>query len=398
MAHDYVGRLDFSFTELPKWRKDEEERTSKLLSDIVDFFKRYEKLPQVAKKFCTTGFAQLMTVKFVFNVNVGESVGTQTESGTQAVLEDYIERRITKQASNGSKQEAVLKANDRLVTINVYEALKQFFELQKEMSNTGKLTVQQICEIHKVLMNGLREDAGEIRKGFAYVSWNGEDHVYPEPTVAEQLFYASIDHHCKHMTQYHKKLVEETPNVESFGYLFKCAARLLFDFVDAHPFGDGNGRMCRLLANYVLSRVTPFPVSPYSSGAEGRSGREDYLEAIVECRSHRDKGPGTLAAMLIEGTWRGWKSLFDNLEKNNFLTSTISIGPVVVGKSDGIQLRNAKILDAFKRFNVEDESHTSMLELVDRAIEEVCDASENIASRKTVRLPKNVDLYLHIYK
>ena len=210
MAHDYVGRLDFSFTELPKWRKDEEERTSKLLSDIVDFFKRYEKLPQVAKKFCTTGFAQLMTVKFVFNVNVGESVGTQTESGTQAVLEDYIERRITKQASNGSKQEAVLKANDRLVTINVYEALKQFFKLQKEMSNTGKLTVQQICEIHKILMNGLREDAGEIRKGFAYVSWNGEDHVYPEPTVAEQLFYASIDHHCKHMTQYHKKLAEET--------------------------------------------------------------------------------------------------------------------------------------------------------------------------------------------
>ena len=126
--------------------------------------------------------------------------------------------------------------------------------------------------------------------------------------------------------------------MEAFGYLFKCAAQLLFDFVDAHPFGDG--RMCCLLANYVLSLITPFPVAPYDSG-EGRSGRKDYVDAIVECRKNRDKGPGTLAAMLIEGTWRGWKIL---LEKHDFFTSMINpIGPVAVCKSDDIQVRNEKI-------------------------------------------------------
>ena len=32
------------------------------------------------------------------------------------------------------------------------------------MENTGKLTVQEICDIHRVLMTGLRDDGGEIRK------------------------------------------------------------------------------------------------------------------------------------------------------------------------------------------------------------------------------------------
>ena len=57
-----------------------------------------------------------------------------------------------------------------------------------------------------------------------------------------------------------------TTNIE---FIFKRAARLLFDFVDAHPFGDGNGRTCRLLANYDISLITPFPVVPCCG--EGRN-------------------------------------------------------------------------------------------------------------------------------
>ena len=129
-----------------------------------------------------------------------------------------------------------------------------------------------------------------MRKEIAYVMWNDKDYFYPEPMVTEQLFYAFIDHHCSHMMHYHKKLAQKGPIVESFDYLFKCAAQLMFDFVDAHPFSNGNGRMCRLLANYVLTLITPFLVALYSSG----EGRKDYMNAIVECRDHRDKGPGTL--------------------------------------------------------------------------------------------------------
>ena len=44
------------------------------------------------------------------------------------------------------------------------------------------------------------------------------------------------------MTYLKNKYSQDTNDYTAL--LFKCAARLLFSFVDAHPFGDGNGRMC----------------------------------------------------------------------------------------------------------------------------------------------------------
>ena len=168
--------------------------------------------------------------------------------------------------------------------------------------------------------------------------WNDKEHVYTENRVAEQILYAGVDHHCAHMTHY-EELTKKALKEESFCYLFKYAAQLLFDFVDAHPFGDGNGQMCRLLGNYVLSLITPFPVALYSSG-EGRCGREDYMSAIVECRKNREKGLGTLAAMLIEGTWRGWESLFRILVERDLTLKVV--GPVVIHQKDTTENRDKK--------------------------------------------------------
>lgn len=139
--------------------------------------------------------------------------------------------------------------NDHVITINVFEALK-CYDMGKEMEGTGKVTVPQICDVHRVLMKGLRDDAGELRKTCVFTTWKNKDYVYPDYDVSERLFYACVDHHCKHMTVY-GKLAKKAPKVELFEYLFKCAARLLFDFVDMHPFGDGNRRMCRLLVTWI---------------------------------------------------------------------------------------------------------------------------------------------------
>ena len=53
-TYDYITRLGFDFTELPKWRQNnaeiQGENTSKLLSDIVEFSKKYKALPEPAKK------------------------------------------------------------------------------------------------------------------------------------------------------------------------------------------------------------------------------------------------------------------------------------------------------------------------------------------------------------
>ena len=165
---------------------------------------------------------------------------------------------------------------------------------------------------------------GKLRKGEVCTRTEEGIHYYPKPYDSENRLYSLIDHHTRYMEN---RPQDEDEDIE---YMFKCAALLLFSFVDAHPFGDSNGRMCRLLANHVLSLITPFPVGLYHKTHPGRSERKDYIDAIIDCRNHPDKGPGKLAAMLVEGAWKGWKSLFENVKRRG---SGVIIGPIVVEKS-----------------------------------------------------------------
>ena len=304
---EYIGSTNFELAKLPTWKNGAaaaDYKISDLLVDIVEFCKKYKSYRLSSK---LQSRVRSLTVEFVYKTSVGESVGLQSREDIEAVIDAYTNNTVT---SNGAK--LLKKEDERKETLNIYKALKYADELHEEMNNTGLLTVQQICDIHRVLMTGLRKDAGEIRKHHVYTSCKGEIHFYPQPHIAEQIFYACVDHHCIQMSHLANLPIEllSTSEVE---LIFKRAARLLFDFVDAHPFADGNGRTCRLLANYVISLITPFPVTP--TCGEEENIKDDYLEAIIECRDHRDKGPGALASMLIEDTWRGWKSLFQSIKQ-----------------------------------------------------------------------------------
>ena len=206
--------------------------------------------------------------------------------------------------------------------------MKKLYEIRNDMDQSGLLAVDQICDVHRVLLDGLHNDNGSIRTTEVYTPFRNGTHFYPPPTVVEQRLYALVDHHNIY--------VDGSPNMlseEHISHVFKYAARLLFEFVDTHPFVDGNGRMCRLLANHAISHITPFPVGLYHSKNPDRSGRDNYIEAIVKCREKTEDGPGDLAAMLIEGAWMGWKSLFYNLERRDQLKPGVRVGPIVVQKS-----------------------------------------------------------------
>ena len=267
-------------------------------------------------------FANAMAVDYVYHSNIGEMVGTQSWQETQNVIGKFRDGGM----------EMLPTRCENLETVNTYEAVTELLHNTHEaMGNTGILTVQQICDIHRVLLQGLLPDCGKLRSREAYTHWHGGRHYYPPPNQAEDLFYALIDHHNKRM--------EECPYAsnsdEYTSYIFNCAARLLFEFVSVHPFGDGNGRLCRLLATYVLGLITPFPVSLYHS--PDRNAREDYLNAIVHCREHPEaEGPRELTAMLIQGAWRRWKCLFDNLKRRDsedLDEPGVTVGPIVVQKS-----------------------------------------------------------------
>ena len=239
-------------------------------------------------------------VDFVYHSNIGEDVGTQTREETTKCLEQYT------RGSESSKTQ-----QDRETT-NTYIALEHVNGLFKDtMARTGLLTVQEICEIHRKLMNKLHPDCGNIRKTNVYtVTPDGEKYEYPHYDVVENALYTLIDHHNIHM----EKLRAQDSSLSIYDKLvavLKCASWLLFNFVDIHPFGDGNGRMCRLLAAYTMMVMIPFPIHPYYVNTEERPCRDDYIDAIISCRRHPKKEPSMIAALLVDALYYGWQVYLD---------------------------------------------------------------------------------------
>ncbi|RBR06541.1 hypothetical protein FVER53590_00371 [Fusarium verticillioides] len=56
------------------------------------------------------------------------------------------------------------------------------------------------------------------------------------------------------------------------------ASKYCHQFVNIHPFGDGNGRMCRLILNTLLIKYGGYPI--VSIGQDGRD-RQEYLRIAV---------------------------------------------------------------------------------------------------------------------
>ena len=309
--------MEYTYTEEPAWRTSG-SKTSELLKDITDFATRYEKLPESAKTFCEKEFASSMAIDCIYHLNIGELVGTQSQDDTKQVLEALLSSNPSPTTTSTDKTK-----RSHLETMNTYLAMKKLYEIRKDMDQSGLLTVDQICDVHRVLLDGLHNNNGSIRTTEVYTPFRNGTHFYPPPTVVEQRLYALVDRHNIYVDSSPSNLLSE----EHFSHVFKYAARLLFEFVDTHPFADGNGRMCRLLANHAISHITPFPVGLY------HSGRDDFINAIVKCRENPEDGPGDLAALLIEGAWMVWKSFFWNLERRDQLKPGVRVGPIVVQKS-----------------------------------------------------------------
>ena len=145
-------------------------------------------------------------------------------------------------------EKILLQVNlDRFVTEReIFEAknLARVVEYIDKRAREQELTLDVILSLHKMLISNIRDDvAGRFRKENEFVRVGF--HIAPDPKEV--------------LGRLEKMLAEY--NATSHENIIKRIARLHLVFEHTHPFVDGNGRIGRVINNYLLIREGFVPIN-----------------------------------------------------------------------------------------------------------------------------------------
>lgn len=138
-----------------------------------------------------------------------------------------------------------------------------FFEILKSKKD---LSLQEVIEWHWKLFNKTKVDmAGKIRK--YQVAIRGSKFMPPSPIEVYPMLAEFFHWYNKNKNKLHP---------------VELAAITHLKFVTIHPFGDGNGRISRLIMNFILNRKKyPMLDIPYE-------GKNSYYNALERSHVKRD--------------------------------------------------------------------------------------------------------------
>ncbi|MDP2642799.1 MAG: Fic family protein [Candidatus Peregrinibacteria bacterium] len=136
---------------------------------------------------------------------------------------------------------------DRFITEReIFEAknLARVVSYIDKKAKEQELNLDVILSLHKMLISNIRDDvAGRFRKENEFVRVG--NHIAPNPKEV-------IDRLEKMLAQY---------NATSHENIIKRIAKLHLTFEYTHPFVDGNGRIGRVINNYILIREGFVPIN-----------------------------------------------------------------------------------------------------------------------------------------
>ena len=300
--------LPFEALEAPKWRKTEDIPVKEMVAKIMEYSKEWER--QKKDNYETDLIEQVyqdFLVEFILHVNMEEEKGFSTFEETDAFLKNCHDKGITSK----SEQE----------TLNVkkaYEHLLDKIKREEEPRNYGLMEESLLQETHRILLQDVplrdsRTKPGIFSNQRRFVDFEGERYNYPylpEPEKMEKAVVAKLE---KCNTLFDCCTKDGLKDFDDFYYLFKTCGWMLFELLDLHPFGDGNGRLFRILCSYLLSKFSPFPTPVYNVWTD--STKDDYLEALVRTRKTVERHPTALTTMIIECSYYGWRKFFERLEE-----------------------------------------------------------------------------------
>lgn len=156
-----------------------------------------------------------------------ESVGSARIEGNRTTISEYIERKIEHQE----------RSSERFSEIANVEAAMDFIE--ESISEGTEITHHFIRELHHLVVGALT-DEGDRTPG-AYRTWNVEisksTHMPPDHIQVQS-----------HMDDFLEFINDKAP--DKYDLLKTAIAHHRFAWI--HPFGNGNGRVVRLLTYALL--------------------------------------------------------------------------------------------------------------------------------------------------
>lgn len=167
----------------------------------------------------------------------------------------------------------------------IYEAKNLASAIEYLMDNPEKvISVELILGLHKTLLANIRDElAGRFRSGDEWVRVG--THIGANPEFVNELTH---------------ELVEKY-NTNTGEYFLEKIAYFHAEFENIHPFGDGNGRIGRLLTNEQLDILGLPPII-----IPNKSKFDEYYPALEEYTKTNkvDKLAELFASLLVEALYR----------------------------------------------------------------------------------------------
>jgi len=241
--------------------KDIEKKKKEFLTEIYqeqwynkfdkikeNFKKNQKKMPEKIQEKDLESF----TVKFTYTTNKIEG-STLTHRETALLLEKDITptRRPMKDVKEAEHHKKV------------------FYEMLKYKKN---ITIATIVHWHKELFKETKMDEAGIIRNYD-VGISGSKYSPPHAIELDLLLKEFFDWYNKNKNKMHP---------------VHLAALVHLKFVSIHPFGDGNGRISRLLMNYVLNK------NNYPMLIIGYSERNSYYNSLEKSQMDKEANSFTL--------------------------------------------------------------------------------------------------------
>lgn len=197
--------------------------------------------------------------------------GKKVDSKLEKYNPDYQLHVDALRAANRRTSQSEVEKSRREV-INHAKAFQ--YLIARVVFRNQPLTERLILKTHAILHAGLDDDvlAGEYRDHEVAVLY-GKPNEKNKRSICMRARAVS-----RYMTEMVLNLQEETFAAESNGEIdpYTLAAHYHHQFVMIHPFGDGNGRMSRIIMNTLLLKYAGHVV-PFGSGME----KSQYLHIVT---------------------------------------------------------------------------------------------------------------------